>query len=174
MPKAPTTHPDSRWCDVPRSAGTMKGMSSLADVADKDGWVCWICDQPVSRSIAPGTAWGPSVDHVKAKSRGGKRRGPTNERLAHARCNSRRGSADPKLEWPAEYHALDAAPLLPSLRRIERTGTRELVGAFPSDELATGAAHWLEGRARRITTTNWRATIAARAGISIVYLEPDS
>ena len=50
--------------------------------------VCWICGDPVDRSL-PGThPEGPTVDHVRALARGGAQLDRANLRLAHLRCNS--------------------------------------------------------------------------------------
>lgn len=53
-------------------------------IYDRDNGICHLCDQPVPRSEA-------SRDHVRPKSLGG-RLDFDNIRLAHASCNSRRGS----------------------------------------------------------------------------------
>ncbi|MGI8515379.1 MAG: HNH endonuclease [Acidimicrobiia bacterium] len=61
---------------------------SLAIIADRDGWVCQICGQPVShtRDRAPGS---PSLDHVIPLAQGGPD-AMSNLRLTHLACNARR------------------------------------------------------------------------------------
>lgn len=63
----------------------------LAEIAERDGWRCGICERPVDtkeRWPAPGS---PSLDHVVPLSKGGAH-DPSNVRLAHVRCNSARGN----------------------------------------------------------------------------------
>ena len=51
--------------------------------------ICWLCRQPVDKTLSGKTSWGPSVDHRVPRSKGG-----TNDRsnlsLAHTGCNSRK------------------------------------------------------------------------------------
>ena len=37
-------------------------MSLLEDVARRDGWRCWVCDEPVEADMSVNDARGPSVD----------------------------------------------------------------------------------------------------------------
>lgn len=59
---------------------------------DRDGAVYWLCCQPIDFSLASTEPMGPTIDHVVPLSRGGRRRALSNMRLAHRRCNERRGS----------------------------------------------------------------------------------
>lgn len=61
------------------------------DIAERDGWTCWLCHKPVD----PDTAWPDlmcaSLDHVVPLSCGGDHT-RANVRLAHFRCNVARGN----------------------------------------------------------------------------------
>lgn len=62
-----------------------------AEIGDRDGWVCWLCDLPVD----PGLRWparmSQSLDHVIPLALGGEHT-RANSRLAHWICNVRRGA----------------------------------------------------------------------------------
>ena len=53
-------------------------------IFERDGWICWICGEVVEPEDA-------TLDHVVPVSLGGAHT-PTNVRLAHGVCNSRRGA----------------------------------------------------------------------------------
>lgn len=57
---------------------------TLLEIAERDRWRCWLCGGRVARAIA-------SIDHVQPISLGGADT-RANVRLAHHRCNSRRGN----------------------------------------------------------------------------------
>jgi 5-methylcytosine-specific restriction endonuclease McrA len=57
---------------------------SREEIAERDGWRCHLCRRPVSRKT-----W--TIDHLVPVSRGGADT-KANVRLAHHRCNSRRGA----------------------------------------------------------------------------------
>ncbi len=54
------------------------------DIWTRDGGVCYLCDSPVTLSLA-------HLDHVIPVSRGGTHT-PDNVRVTHARCNLRKGA----------------------------------------------------------------------------------
>lgn len=58
-------------------------------VADRDGWVCWLCGTDVDREARWPNTLCASLDHVVPLSRGGQHT-YTNVRLAHFICNTRR------------------------------------------------------------------------------------
>ena len=61
-------------------------------VAYRDGWVCQICGEPVDPTLAQmNLPDAPSIDHVHPLSRGGEHT-YANVRLAHRRCNTKRGA----------------------------------------------------------------------------------
>ncbi|MFD7609705.1 HNH endonuclease [Streptomyces sp. NPDC059828] len=63
----------------------------LAEIAERDGWRCHICQ----KAVDPGLVWphsmSPSLDHVVPLSKGGPHE-PRNVRLSHVRCNTARGN----------------------------------------------------------------------------------
>lgn len=63
----------------------------LLTIAERDGWICWLCGQEVDRD----GPWEhrPSVDHVHRRRDGGLR-SPDNLRLAHQSCNEYREGAN--------------------------------------------------------------------------------
>lgn len=134
-------------------------MTKTQAVAERDGWICWICDRPVPRNAASGTADGPTVDHVVARSRGG-RAVRANERLAHGRCNRAKRSGTPVLPWADGLSVVDAAPLWPVLTRLTRRYGRELVAVCPDEDAGRAVAGWLTGRVQRALPADWRTEIA--------------
>lgn len=62
-------------------------MSNLQEIGDRDGWRCWLCDEPVDPDMSVNDPRGPSVDGVatakKSKAKA------VQERLAHRACNTR-------------------------------------------------------------------------------------
>jgi len=69
-----------------RDRNLARGLLEL--VAGRDGWICQLCGEPVSR-IRDRSPLSPSLDHVIPLARGGSDAMP-NLRLAHVACNSRR------------------------------------------------------------------------------------
>ena len=65
-------------------------MSKLDDVGERDGWRCWLCDEPVDPAMSVNDSRGPSVDGLStAKARG---KSDAGERLAHRGCNTKKGA----------------------------------------------------------------------------------
>ena len=133
-------------------------MSRIADLAERDGWVCWLCDSPIDPAANPGTPGAATVDHVVPKSRGG-RTEPENLRLAHRRCNGARGNSLPELEWPSEFSLIDGAPLWQSLARIMKRRAPEVVAVAPTVELADAAASWARARLERFVGGQWVSSV---------------
>jgi 5-methylcytosine-specific restriction endonuclease McrA len=75
-------------------------MISLDALMARDGYRCWLCGLPVTRRRA-------SRDHVIPRSKGGKNRA-SNLRLAHRRCNQRRGNGQPVLRREKSREQVDA------------------------------------------------------------------
>lgn len=70
--------------------GTQVERVSLSRVAERDGWVCSICGQPVVRNASEvRLQW--SLDHVVPLSKGGAHT-YENCKLAHRGCNSAKGN----------------------------------------------------------------------------------
>jgi hypothetical protein len=121
-------------------------MSLLDDVAARDNWRCWVCDEPVDAGMSVNDPRGPSVD-----SRTADRRAKVTERLAHRACNTRKGAVKVVIAWPERLHVVEPAPLITVAERLERKGGRELVARCPSRQDAQETADWLVDRFSRLT-----------------------
>src|SRR2546423_15116660 len=115
-------------------------MSLLDDVAERDGWRCWVCDEPVDAHMSVNDPRGPSVD-----SRTADRKAKVAERLAHRGCNSRKGAVQVVIAWPDSLDVGEPAPLIAGAERLESKGGREVVGRWPTRQDAQRAADWLVG-----------------------------
>ena len=75
---------------------TTRPVSELAALGEADNWTCWICGKPVSRELLhrPTHPSAPTRDHIIPRSKGGPDH-KSNYRLAHKRCNSKRGNPEP-------------------------------------------------------------------------------
>lgn len=92
-------------------------MSLLHDVAERDAWRCWVCDEPVDPDKSVNDPQGPSVD-----SRTADRKAKVAERLAHRGCNSRKGAVKVVIAWPDSLYVVEPAPLIAVASRLERKG----------------------------------------------------
>ena len=124
-------------------------MARLEEVGERDGWRCWLCDEPVDPAMSVNDARGPSVDSIVTKAKA-KRSGPSQERLAHRGCNTKKGAVTPVVPWPGHLFVADAAPILPTIERLQRKGGREIVGRCPTHEDAVDAGEWLLDRLARL------------------------
>lgn len=129
----------------------------LDEVGARDGWRCWLCDEPVDSDRSVNDPRGPSIDsrttERKAKARGksaGKGHGTGQERLAHRSCNTGKGSTKPVIEWPAHLFVADPAVILTTVDRLQRKGGREIVGRCLERGDATNAAEWIVDRISRL------------------------
>jgi hypothetical protein len=129
----------------------------LDEVGARDGWRCWLCDEPVDADMSVNDPRGPSIDsrttERKAKARGkaaGKGHGTGQERLAHRSCNTGKGSTKPVIEWPAHLFVADPAVILTTVDRLQRKGGREIVGRCLEHDDATNAADWIIDRISRL------------------------
>ena len=126
-------------------SGYRARMSSLEDVAKRDGWRCWVCDEPVDADMSVNDPRGPSVDMRTAD-----RKAKITERLAHRACNSRKGAVKVVIAWSDRLNVIEPAPLITVAERLERKGGRELVARCPSKKDAEVAAEWLVDRFSRL------------------------
>ncbi len=133
-------------------------MSRIAQLAARDGWTCWLCEGPIDPDAPEGSPGQATVDHVVPKSRGGPT-APENLRLAHARCNGRRGNDLPELHWPDRFMLIDPAPLWQTLARILRRRAPEIIAVAPTRELADDAAEWARLRVERFVGGTWSTSI---------------
>jgi hypothetical protein len=44
-------------------------MSRLDDIGDRDGWRCWLCDEPVDPRMSVNDPRGPSIDSRITKAK---------------------------------------------------------------------------------------------------------
>ena len=92
-------------------------MGRLEDVAEADGWRCWLCDEPVDPAMSVNDARGPSVDlrttKAKAKARSKVAGGAAQERLAHRGCNTGKGAVAPVVPWPDHLFVVDPSSPCP-------------------------------------------------------------
>ena len=122
-------------------------MSALNDVGERDGWRCWLCDEPVDPDASVNADRGPSVDSGPVPK--GKKAVAGAERLAHRACNTRKGAVTPVVAWPSRLFVADPAPIVATVERLSRKGGREVVARCPSREDADDAAGWLVDRLSR-------------------------
>ena len=122
-------------------------MSDLNEIGARDGWRCWLCDEPVDRDSSVNADRGPSVDGG-ALSKG--RKAPAGvERLAHRACNTRKGKIPPVVAWSPELFVVDPAPIVSTVERLTRKGGQELVARCATRADADQAAEWLVERLSR-------------------------
>jgi hypothetical protein len=128
-------------------------VSQLEEVGERDGWRCWVCDEPVDGSASVNDDRGPSVDSRSHRS-GSKKSGGVDfagaERLAHRACNTRKGAVTPVIPWPARLLLVEPAPLVAVAERLDRKGGREIVARSPQRADAEAAAEWLVDRFARL------------------------
>jgi hypothetical protein len=131
----------------------------LDEIGERDGWRCWLCDEPVDPDMSVNDPRGPSIDsrtsERKAKAKGtrtnsaaGARTGQ--ERLAHRACNTGKGSTKPVIEWPADLFVADPAVILTTVDRLQRKGGREVVARCVDRDDASKTAEWIVDRISRL------------------------
>lgn len=125
-------------------------MARLDEVGARDGWRCWLCDEPVDPDMSVNDPRGASVDSLTTPKRGKAKGGVPEERLAHRACNTRKGAVTAVVPWPEHLFVVDPAPILTSVERLERKGGREVVARCPSEADAQAAADWLGDRLLRL------------------------
>lgn len=64
------------------------------EIAERDGFVCQLCGEPVVMSTPYPDSWSPSIDHIQPLSRGGDDT-KANVQLAHRFCNTSKGNRVP-------------------------------------------------------------------------------
>ncbi len=149
-------------------------MTTLDEVGDRDGWRCWLCDEPVDRAMSVNDGRGPSVDTRGAAAAKAKKNSGVDpaDRLAHRACNTRKGAVAAVVPWPERLFVSDPAPLIGVAERLARKGGREVVARCPSRADADDTAAWLVDRFSRLTpgmpTT---ASIESGGGQFVVALE---
>lgn len=124
-------------------------MSRLDEVAARDDWRCWLCDQPVDPAMSVNDPRGPSVDSVTTRAKT-KSTGVSLERLAHRACNTRKGAVAAVVAWREDLFVVDPAPILANVERLERKGGRVVMARCPTRADADEAAAWLLDRLSRL------------------------
>jgi hypothetical protein len=122
-------------------------MSRLDEVGERDGWRCWLCDEPVDPSMSVNDDRGPSIDSRTPKPNA---KGAPPERLAHRGCNTRKGAVTPVVDWPDHLFVVDPAVIVTSVERLQRKGGREIMARCPNRADAAEAAAWLGDRLTRL------------------------
>lgn len=122
-------------------------MSDLNEIGARDGWRCWLCDEPVDPEASVNADRGPSVDG--GASIKGKNGSAATERLAHRSCNTRKGKITPVVPWSSALFVVDPAPIVSTVDRLTRKGGKEVVARCPSQSDADQAATWLVDRLSR-------------------------
>jgi hypothetical protein len=122
-------------------------MSDLNEVGERDGWRCWLCDEPVDPEASVNADRGPSVDAGAIPK--GKKAGAGVERLAHRACNTRKGKVSPVVPWSPDLFVVDPASIVATVDRLTRRGGQEVVARCPSKADADAAAAWLVDRLSR-------------------------
>lgn len=129
-------------------------MSRLDDVGERDGWRCWLCDEPVDRQMSVNDPRGPSVDAIvtkaQAKSAKAKSKDQPEERLAHRACNTRKGAVAAVVRWPEHLFVADPAPIIDTVDMLLRKGGRAIVARCPTKSDGDAAASWLTDRVSRL------------------------
>ncbi len=130
----------------------MLPVSRLEVLGDRDGWRCWLCDEPVDPEMSVNDPRGPSIDtritDRRAKKNKGRPEAP--DRLAHRGCNTGKGSVKPVVAWADHLFVGDPAVILTSVERLQRKGGREVMARCPTHEDAVIAADWLVDRISRL------------------------
>ena len=127
-------------------------MSTIDEVGERDGWRCWLCDEPVDGELSVNDGRGPSIDACvsKAKAKAKGKGVVPQERLAHRQCNTGKGANDPVVPWASHLFVVDPAPILPTVERLERKGGREVMARCPGRDDADEVAAWLVDRISRL------------------------
>lgn len=149
-------------------------MTHLDDVAEADGWRCWLCDEAVDPDMSVNDDRGPSIDSMttarKAKGKGADSVFGS-ERLAHRGCNTKKGAVAPVVEWPTELFVSDPASIITSVERLARKRGSEAMGRCPTEADAVAAAEWLVDRVSRLAPSlHVESRIQAGGGQYLVVL----
>lgn len=120
-------------------------------IGERDGWRCWLCDEPVDPEMSVNDGRGPSIDSLITDRRSKKKGGdPPVERLAHRSCNTGKGKVKPVVPWAEHLFVVDPAVILTSADRLARKGGREVMARCPDERDAREAADWLVDRLSRL------------------------
>ena len=148
-------------------------MGRLDVIGERDGWRCWLCDEPVDPDMSVNDGRGPSIDSLVTERRAKKKgSGPPTERLAHRGCNTGKGKVKPVVPWAEHLFVIDPAVILTSVDRLARKGGREVMARCPDEHDAREAADWLVDRLSRLDPDlDVVATIEPGGGQYLLVLE---
>ena len=149
-------------------------MTRLDDVAEADGWRCWLCDEAVDPEMSVNDDRGPSIDSMTTRSKA-KGKGTDllfgSERLAHRGCNTQKGAVAPGVEWPKALFVADPASIVTSAERLARKRGSEAMGRCPTEADAVAAAAGLVDRLSRLAPSlKVESRIQAGGGQYLVVL----
>jgi 5-methylcytosine-specific restriction endonuclease McrA len=87
-------------------------------IAERDGWMCWLCGLPVDPESPQHADESASLDHVEPLSQGGSN-SIHNLRIAHRACNTLRGDGPAPITSTTEAARRDdrASPCLRAVPR---------------------------------------------------------
>lgn len=129
-------------------------MAQLEEVGERDGWRCWLCDEPVDADMSSNDPRGASVDTRITKARAKKLKKDKSpippERLAHVGCNTGKGAVEAVIKWPEHFILVDPAPIIATAERLKRKGGREAMARCPTKKDAEEVAAWLLDRMSRL------------------------
>ena len=128
----------------------MARSSSLDEVGERDGWRCWLCDEPVDPDRSVNDDRGPSVDTRITKKKAKKKSQDVVERLAHRNCNTGKGNVAAVVEWADHLFVVEPAVIITSVERLAKKGGREAMARCPTREDADEAGAWLIDRVSRL------------------------
>jgi hypothetical protein len=139
-------------------------MGRLEFIGERDGWRCWLCDEPVDPDRSTNDDRGPSVDSrlTKAKAKGATPGAA--DRLAHRACNTKKGAIAAVIAWPGHLFVVDPAPIITAVDRLQRKGGREVMARCPTEADAQDAATWLADRVSRLAPEMHATTAVERGG----------
>jgi hypothetical protein len=122
------------------------------EVGERDGWRCWLCDEPVDPAMSVNDSRGPSVDSIVTRAKS-KAKGVSHERLAHRGCNTRKGAVAPVVPWADHLFVVDPAPIFETADVLQRKGGRTVVARVPTRADGQDAAAWIVDRMSRLAPT---------------------
>lgn len=129
-------------------------MARLDEIGERDGWRCWLCDEPVDPNRSVNDDRGPSVDGrmtaKKAKKSAKKRGGDIVDRLAHRSCNTGKGNTESVVPWGENLFVIDPVPIIATVDRLATKGGREAMCRCLTEEDAELTAAWLLDRISRL------------------------
>jgi hypothetical protein len=145
-------------------------MADLQDLGDEEGWLCWLCGEPVPQQAKSNDPKQPVADQVAPAAKGDRGRGTV--RLAHKGCNDLRKGRPPSIAWPERFHVADAPELLQSLTRLaKRKGQGgEVVAMCPDPESAEAAAAWVVPVAETLFPGSWTTSCSSLSSMTAVRL----